>query len=258
MDSDSSEDEPASAKHCEDGPLAGIARQFTTTHWSVVQAAGYAPEKDARNAMEELCRTYWYPLYAYVRRRGHSVEESQDLTQEFFARLIEKHWLAEADASRGRFRNFLLGSLKHFLANERRHSRAAKRGGGQVPIALDDTAEARYVEEAVSDLTPERIYERRWARSVFEQALRRLRDQHVAAGKTHTYEVLVRFLSADTDDGEYIRLGKELEMSPAAVATAVHRLRQHYRRLVREAVAQTVDSPAELEEEMRWLLNALN
>jgi RNA polymerase sigma-70 factor (ECF subfamily) len=208
--------------------------------------------------LEELCRAYWYPLYAYVRRRGHSVQEAQDLTQEFFARLIEEQWLAEADARKGRFRTFLLTALNHFLAKEWRRSQAAKRGGGKVLISLDDTAEARYAQEPASHLTPETIYERRWALSLFDRALSRLRSQYVAAGKSRPFDLLKQYLSTEAADGEYAALALELEMSAGAVAAAVHRLRQHYRELVREEVAQTVESPADVEDEVRSLLAALN
>ena len=207
--------------------------------------------------MEELCRTYWYPLYAYVRRLGHPVEEAQDLTQEFFARLIEKQWLADADRRKGRFRTFLLTALNHFLANEWRHSHAAKRGGGKRLISLDDTTEARYAQEPACHLTPEKIYDRRWAMSLFDRALRRLREEYVAADKTGLYDHLKEFLSAEARDGEYDRLGLELEMSAGAVAAAVHRLRQHYRQLVREEVTQTVETPADVDDEVRALLAAL-
>ena len=208
--------------------------------------------------MEELCRTYWYPLYAYVRRRGHPVEEAQDLTQEFFARLIEKRWIADADSGKGRFRTFLLTALNHFLAKEWRRSQAAKRGGGQALISLDDTAEARYAQEPASHLTAEKIYERRWALSLFDRALGRLREQYASAGKAALYDRLQKFLSAEAADGEYARSGAELEMSTGAVAAAVHRMRQHYRELVRAEVAQTVETPAEVEDEVRSLLAALN
>lgn len=227
------------------------------THWSAVLAAGHTASPRATLAMEELCRTYWYPLYAYVRRRGHAVEEARDLTQEFFARLIEKHWLAEADPAKGRFRNFLLTALNHFLANEWRNARAAKRGGGQSPISLDDTAEARYADEPACDLTPEKIYERRWALSLFDRALARLREQYAAADKTRLYGCLKEFLSSEPGEGDYARVGAQLQMSSGAVAAAVHRLRQHYRGLVREEIAHTVNSPDEVEDEMRSLLTAL-
>lgn len=229
-----------------------------TTHWSAVLAAGQGESPRAAAAMEELCRTYWYPLYAYVRRRGYPVEEAQDLTQEFFVRLIAKQWIADADASKGRFRTFLLTALNHFLAKEWRRSQAVKRGGGQPLISMDDTTEARYAHEPAAQLTPEKIYDRRWALSVFEQALRRLNEEYAASGRTRLYDRLRGFLSAEARDGEYARLGAELEMTPGAVAAAVHRLRQHYRQLVRAAVAQTVEPPADVDDEVRALLTALN
>ena len=229
-----------------------------TTHWSAVLAAGQTDSPRAAAAMEELCRTYWYPIYAYVRRRGHGVEDAQDLTQTFFSRLIEKHWVADANPAKGRFRNFLLTALNHFLTNEWRNARAAKRGGGRSVISLDDTTESRYALEPASDLTPEKLYERRWALSLFDRALGHLREQYVAAGKTGLFDRLQKFLSSEASDGEYARLGAELEMSAGAMAAAVHRLRQHYRKLVREEVAQTVATPAEVEEEIRSLLAALS
>jgi len=233
-------------------------QRFATTHWSVVLAAQGPGSAGAADALEELCRTYWGALYAYVRRRGHPVEEAQDLTQEFFARLIEKQWLAEADRGKGRFRTFLLTALNHFLAKEWRRSRAAKRGSGQRLISLDDTAEARYLQEPASNLTPEKIYDRRWALSLFDLALNRLRERYAAAGKTRLYECLKEFLSSEAGEREYDRLGRELEMSAGAVAIAVRRLRQHYRQLVREEVAHTVDSPEDVEDEVRALLAAVN
>ena len=233
------------------------AGQFVTTHWSVVLQAGQEFSLDAQGALEALCRAYWYPLYAYVRRRGHSVEEAQDLTQEFFSRLIEKHWVADANPGKGRFRTFLLTALNHFLANEWRNARAAKRGGGRPVISLDDTTESRYALEPASDLTPEKLYERRWALSLFDRVLGRLREEYAAAGRTGLCERMQKFLSSEAGDGEYARLGAELEMSTGAIAAAVHRLRQHYRQLVREEVAQTVESPADVEEEIRSLLAAL-
>jgi len=207
--------------------------------------------------MEELCHTYWYPLYAYVRRRGHAVAEAQDLTQEFFARLIEKQWLAGADRGKGRFRTFLLTALNHFLANEWRRSQAAKRGGGKTIISLDDSAEIRYAQEPACHITPEKIYDRRWAVSLFDRALGRLREEYVGADKTRLYDRLKEFLTTEAHDGEYDRLGTELEMTAGAVAAAIHRLRQHYRQLVREEVAQTVETPADVDEEVRALLAAL-
>jgi RNA polymerase sigma-70 factor (ECF subfamily) len=229
---------------------------FQTTHWSVVLQAAQRQEGGGA-ALEKLCQDYWFPLYSYVRRGGRDAEEAKDLTQEFFARLLEKNWLAQADANRGRFRSFLLSALKHFLANEWRKKQAAKRGGGKSVVSLDDTAEALYLAEPASDLTPEKIYERRWALRLFERALGRLREDHQAAGKLAVFEALEPFLSAEAREGDYERVGAALGMSNGAVAGAVHRLRQRYRELVRDEIAQTVTSPAELEDEMRSLLAAL-
>jgi RNA polymerase sigma factor (sigma-70 family) len=232
--------------------------RFVTTHWTVVRAGATAESPHCAAALEQLCRAYWYPLYVYIRRRGHPIEEAKDLTQEFFARLIEKQWLAEADRTKGRFRTFLLTALNHFLANEWRRSQAAKRGGGKSVISLDDTAEARYAQEPASRLTPERIYDRRWALSLFDRALGRLREEYVNAGKSGSFDLLKKYLSIEAADGEYAQLATELEMSPGAVTAAVYRLRQHYRELVREEVAHTVESPDEVDAEMRWLLAALS
>ena len=229
-----------------------------STHWSAVLAAGQSGSPRAAAAMEELCQTYWYPLYAYVRRRGYAVEEAQDLTQEFFAEMLENHWLKSADPKRGKFRSFLLGAMNHFLANDWRRAQTLKRGGGKPLISLDDTAEQRYALDATTDLTPEKIYERRWAWSLFERAVSRLREQYTAAGKARLYDALKSFLAEDIDERDYTRLAAELEMTPGAVATAVHRLRDRYRELVREEVAHTVADPAEVEDEVRSLLAAMS
>jgi len=230
---------------------------FATTHWSLVAAGGADSSPRAMAALEDLCATYWYPLYAYIRRRGYPVEEAKDLTQEFFARLIEKKWIAEADRKKGRFRTFLLTVLDHFLANEWRRSHAAKRGGGNKIISLDDTAEARYAKEPVCKSTPETMYDRRWAMSLFDRALSRLREEYLGANKARHYDQLKRFLSTEARDGEYELIGRELELTPGGVAAAVHRLRQHYRQLVREEVAQTVEAPDDVDDELRALLAAM-
>jgi RNA polymerase sigma-70 factor (ECF subfamily) len=230
---------------------------FQTTHWTTVLSAGQNDSTEARLALAELCQAYWPPLYSYIRRSGHDPEQAKDLTQEFFARLLEKHWLAQADPTRGKFRSFLLSSVNHFLANEHRRQGAAKRGGGRAVVSLDDTAEALYATEPVSDLTPEKLYERRWALSLFERALARLREDYTAGGKGDLYNALKDFLSVEATDGDYARLGVSLGMNRGAVGTAVHRLRHRYRELVRDEIAKTVSSPAELEDEMRSLLAAL-
>lgn len=234
-----------------------VSGWFKTTHWSVVQDASGGDPAQAGAALATLCQTYWYPLYTYVRRLGHGPEDAQDLTQEFFARLLEKQWLAQVDANRGRFRSFLLTALKHFLANEWRRTQAAKRGGGQRLLSLDDTAEALYAQEPASDLTPEKLYERRWALRLFERALVRLEQDYQTAGRQDVYQALKEFLSAEAKCGEYAQVGERLGMTRGAVAAGVHRLRQRYRELVRDEIAQTVTHAAELEDEMRSLLAAL-
>jgi RNA polymerase sigma-70 factor (ECF subfamily) len=228
-----------------------------STHWSAVLAAGKPGSPEATAALEELCRTYWYPLYAWVRRRGYGIEEAQDLTQEFFSRMVEKHWLESADPKRGKFRSFLLAAMNHFLANEWRHAHTIRRGGGKALISLDDTAEKRYALEATIELAPEKIYERRWAWSLFERAVSRLREEYTGAGRDRLYEALKSFLADEIDEGDYPRLAAGLGMTHAAVATAVHLLRGRYRELVREEVAHTVADPSEVEDEMRSLLAAL-
>lgn len=233
------------------------AGTFHTTHWSVVLDAGQASSPQSAEALEWLCCTYWYPLYAYVRRRGYEVAEAQDLTQEFFARLLEKHWLGQADRTRGRFRSFLLGAMDHFLANEWRRAHAARRGGGKVLVSLDDTAERRYALEPAVALSPEKIYERRWALSLFEAALARLQQELHAVEKVELFQSLKDFLSAEPAEGDYSRIGEKFGMSAGAVASAVHRLRHRYRQLVLEEIARTVADPAEIENEMRSLLAAL-
>jgi DNA-directed RNA polymerase specialized sigma24 family protein len=229
-----------------------------STHWSAVPAVGQRGSPGAAAAMEDLCRTYWYPLYAYVRRRGYEVEEAQDLTQEFFAKMIENHWLKSADSKRGKFRSFLFGAMSHFLANDWRRAHTLKRGGGRCVIYLDDTAERRYALNATTDLTPEKMYERRWAWSLFDRAVSRLREQYASDGKGRLYDALKGFLADDIVEGDYARLAAQLQMTHGAVATSVHRLRERYRELVREEVAHTVADPAETEDEMRSLLASLS
>jgi len=230
---------------------------FKTTQWSAVLQVGAADEAQVQQALTRLCHSYWQPLYVYVRRRGHSAEDAEDLTQEFFARILEKKWLERADPSRGRFRCFLLAMMNNFLANDWRRGQAAKRGGGRAVISLDDTAEAFYQAEATSDVTPERLYERRCALVLFERALNQLRLSYYSTGKSELYASLKGFLSAEADDGDYARLATALGMSQAAVSTAVHRLRQRYRALVREEIARTVATPDEIDDEVRSLLAAL-
>jgi RNA polymerase sigma-70 factor (ECF subfamily) len=231
---------------------------FKTTHWSAVVHAGRDGSPQSSAALAQLCQAYWPPLYSFVRRSGHGPEDAKDLTQEFFARLLEKQWLAQADPGRGKFRSFLLAAMKNFLANERRRGQTAKRGGGNPVVSLDDTAEAIYDVEIASNLTPEKLYERRWALSLFDRALARLREDYQTSGKLAVYDALKEFLSVDTRDGDYAPAAKILGSTPGAVSVAVHRLRQRYRDLVREEIALTVENPEEVEAEMRSLLAALS
>jgi RNA polymerase sigma-70 factor (ECF subfamily) len=234
------------------------AAGFALTHWSVVLAAGRSDSTQARDALERLCRTYWFPIYAFVRRQGHSPHDAQDLTQEFFARLLAKHYLADADRAKGRFRSFLLASLKHFLANEWDKARAQKRGGGQVMIPIDiKTAETSCGFEPADDSTPDKIFERRWALTLLDQVLRRLRDEYVRDGKERLFEQLKPTLTEASRSVPYAEIATRLGTSEGAVKGAVHRLRQCYRELLRAEIADTVASPAEIDDEIRNLFAAL-
>jgi DNA-directed RNA polymerase specialized sigma24 family protein len=231
----------------------GIA-DFRTTHWSLVLCAGHDSSPQSAMALETLCRAYWYPLYVYVRRQGHGPHDAQDLTQEFFARLLRLNSLATVAPHKGRFRTFLLVSLKHFLADAWDAATAAKRGGNKPLVSLDEEgAEERYRLEPASEPTPDVAFERRWVMALLEQALARLLAEYASTGKVRTFELLKTFLETPADDGDYERAGAALGMNPGAVAVAVHRLRQRYRDLVRAEIAQTVSSPEEMEEELRHL-----
>ena len=243
-------------------PSAGnTGRQpaFVTTHWSVVITAGHSDTTRARDALGRLCQTYWHPLYAYVRRLGHSPHDAQDLTQEFFARLLGKNYLAGADESKGRFRSFLLASLKHFLANEWDKASAQKRGGGQIPIPIDfGTAETSCGFEPADNTTAEKVFERRWALTLLAQVLRRLREEHVRDGKEKLFEQLKCTLTEASRTVAYAEIARRLETTEGVVKVAVHRLRQRYREVLRAEIADTVASPGEVEAELRNLFAALS
>jgi RNA polymerase sigma-70 factor (ECF subfamily) len=231
---------------------------FATTHWSVVLAAGQSGSEQQAAALEKLCRAYWYPLYAYVRRRGHGPEDAQDLTQEFFLRLIEKNWLNGVAPEGARFRSYMLTMVKGFLANAYDRAQAAKRGGGRVIVPLDpQQAEERFSNEPATTETPESVFERRWALAVLEEALHRLRAAAGAADKARHFEHLNPFLSREPDDGEYARLAEQLGMSAGAVGVAVHRLRQRYRETLRATVADTLANPDQVDEELGHIFAAL-
>jgi RNA polymerase sigma factor (sigma-70 family) len=231
---------------------------FVTTHWSVVLTAGGSDTTRAQDALAKLCQTYWYPLYAYVRRRGHTPEDAQDLTQEFFARLLEKNWVGNADQAKGRFRSFLLSALNHFLADEWDKARAQKRGGGVPLVPLQfDTAETRYGIEPADPVTPERSFERRWALTLLEAVLNRLRTEYEQEGKAALFVKLHPCLVGERTAQPYANLAATLGISEGMVKSAVHRLRQRYRQLLREEIANTVGSAEEVDEELRHLFAVL-
>src|SRR5213594_329226 len=224
---------------------------FVTTHWSVVLSAGRSDTPRARQALERLCQTYWFPLYAYVRRRGYSPEDAQDLTQEFFARLLEGNRVQSADQQKGRFRSFLLAGMNNFLADEWDKSRAQKRGGGMRIVPLQfDTAETRYGCEPVDNVTPEASFERRWALTLLEDVLSRLRAEHERDGSSELFAALNPCLVGDRTSQPYLELAQRMGMTESAIKSAVHRLRRRYRQLLREEIAKTVASPSEVDDEL--------
>jgi RNA polymerase sigma-70 factor (ECF subfamily) len=231
---------------------------FATTHWTAVIAASRGNSPQANVALEELCRTYWYPLYAYVRRHGHSREDAEDFTQGFFARLLEKNYLEDVSSDKGKFRSFLLMAIKRFLANEWDRANSQKRGGGIAPLSLDwEDAETRYQITPADHLSPDKLYDRAWAVVVLEHVILRLRDEHSTEGKASLYEKLRPFLMMGKSEIPYGRAASELKMSEGAVRVAVHRLRRRYRELLRDEITQTLANPAQADEEMQALFSAL-
>src|SRR6266404_3695998 len=231
---------------------------FATTHWSVVLRAGHSSVPGAQEALETLCRTYWYPLYVYVRRQGQSPHDAQDLTQEFFARLLKKKYLRLADPDRGKFRAFLLKSLKHFLVNEWEKARTRKRGAGQCAIPLDvNIAESRYAAEPVKALTLDQVYEKRWAVTLIEAVLAGLRESYAATGRLPVFENLKAFIWGHQTKLSYAEAAPQLGLTEGAVKVAVHRLRSRYRELLRAEVAKTVATPSEVDEELQHLIAVL-
>jgi RNA polymerase sigma factor (sigma-70 family) len=231
---------------------------FATTHWSVVLTAGQRESPQAAEALEKLCRSYWYPLYAYVRRRGYRHEDGQDLTQAFFAHLLRRDFLNGVGREKGRFRSYLLACLKHFLADEWAKARRAKRGGNSPALPLDmEQAEERYQLEARVEADPERLFERRWALDLLKRVLDRLRREAADAGRQVVFGELECCLLGDRLTETYAKLGSRLGLSETAVKVTVYRLRQRYREILREEVAYTVTRPEELEAEMRYLLEVV-
>jgi DNA-directed RNA polymerase specialized sigma24 family protein len=236
---------------------AGERSNLLSTQWGLVAAASAEDAAESRAALEELYRLYSYPVYAFVRRRGYGPHDAQDVTQDFFVHLLEKGTLSRADSQRGRFRNFLLGALEHFLAHAAERAGAGKRGGGCQWVFLDDdTAENRQQFAAPEGFTAEKLFEAQWAAALVEATLARLRGELESEGKEHLFETLQGFLLG-RDNASYQEAADTLSLSLGALKTAIHRLRGRYRALLREEVARTVAAPAEVDEELRYLRAAL-
>jgi RNA polymerase sigma factor (sigma-70 family) len=230
--------------------------RFATTHWSQIAAACDGDDAAARTALAGLCEAYWYPLYAFIRRQGYSAEQSQDLTQEFFARLLERDFLGALDPTKGKFRSFLLAACQHFLSNERDRERAQKRGGGRTILSLTpESAEARYLREPSHVQTPEKLFERRWALTLLDTVLSRLREEHRDRGKEAHFDRLRVYLVGERGAPQ-TDVAAALGMSVGAVKVAAHRLRQRYRELLREEIARTVDDLTQVDDEIRQLFAA--
>ena len=233
-------------------PAAGNARWFATTHWSVVLEARQGDSAGAATALETLCRTYWPPLYAYIRSDGYSAPEAEDLVQEFFARLLGQDYLQRVNHGEGKFRSFLLAYLKNFLSEQRRRAKAQKRGGRNVFLSLDKSAgENGYLLEPVDDLTPDKVFERRWAQAVMQAAVNELRQEFAARGQAELFEILQDHQAHEPGAPSYAQLGAEFGMTEAAVKSSVQRMRHRHRELLREHIAHTVTRPEEIEEELR-------
>ena len=238
---------------------SGGSGQFTTTHWSVVLLAGQGSSPPAAAALEKLCRVYWYPLYVFVRRKGYPPHEAQDLTQSFFARLLDKNYLSAVDPSKGKFRSFLLAAVEHFLANEWRRGQAQKRGGKLTFLSFDEiSAEKQYLDAQAPSLSPEQLFDKQWATTLLEQVLSRLRDEFISAGKVTLFDNLKIFLTGETQIASYAELAARLGTTEAALKMAVSRIRHKYGELLRAEIASTVSKPEEVEEELRALFSALS
>jgi DNA-directed RNA polymerase specialized sigma24 family protein len=232
---------------------------FSTTHWSTVLAAADHGSAQSAEALEKLCRAYWYPLYAHVRQRGHDATEAEDLTQEFFLRFLAKDYLTHLRRGRGRFRNYLLTALNHFLADEWDRERRVKRGGGVRPLRIDfEAGEEFYRDEPVDQASPDRLYERRWALAALQYVLAQLREEYEQKGKGRLFDVLKNLLVDDPEELPWASACVELGMSEGALRIAAHRLRRRYGELFRREIANTVSTPEEIDEEMRYLLAVLS
>ncbi|MGE5213729.1 MAG: RNA polymerase sigma factor [Nitrospirota bacterium] len=243
---------------------AGEPREFVTTRWSLILSAAHfgSEEQRARDALAELCRTYWRPIFSFVRRRGYSIEDAQDLTQDFFVAILKNDWLQNADRNRGRFRSLLLKSLQNFLVNAAEKTHAHKRGGGVEFVSWDDwLAEAPsqlpIPIRALESLPPERLFDLTWAATVVEHALQRLREECESKGKLWLFQALSPHLAEERDEASYAKLSTELGIPDTAVKKQLHNMRQRYRSLLRAEVSQTVENPADIDDEIRYLCASL-
>ncbi len=242
-----------------DGGFPARRGKFATTRWSLVLAAGQQADARSAAALTGLCESYWHPVYGFIRRQGYSPEECADLTQEFFARVLEKNYFQDADPARGRFRAFLCAAIRHFLSNERDRAHTLRRGGATPPISLDvETAEGTYQIEPRDDLTPEKLFDRRWALILLERVLTRLRDQYTAAGKRELFDHLKGFLTGDSAGLPYADVARTLGMTEGAVKVAVHRLRRGFRHGLIQEIAETVAAPADIDAEIAYLMKAVS
>lgn len=239
-------------------PSPEFNRSFATTRWSLVQDA-HSFSDSSQNALETLCSSYWYPLYAFVRRKGVSPDDAQDVTQSFIAELLNRQSLKRAEPARGRFRAFLLGALNKFLAEWRRQSLAQKRGGGRMHFSIDwNSAEDRYLSEPAHQMTPERIFDRRWALTVLDTTLNELRKAYQSSDKSELFKAIEPYITSGGDQLPYSAIAESLNTSEGAIKVAVHRLRKKYREKLRAEIAQTVNSEADLEQEIAHLFDALS
>ena len=242
-----------------EGSTCAQPDRFTTTHWSIVLSARDPASPLATEALEKLCRTYWYPIYLYLRREGEDDATAKDLTQGFFARMLERNDLAQVQREKGKFRSFLLAALKHYVADEWDKARALKRGGGHAIISFDDTTfDDRYRLEPVDAMDAEKLYERRWALTLLEHARVRVREEYLKAGKAELYDRLNALESREQNAPSYAKLAAELELTESAVKSACFRMRRRYRELVREEVANTLDNPAEVDAEITYLISVVS
>ena len=239
-------------------PSSRVYDRFHTTIWSLVLSVRDADRAKARQALETLCGAYWYPLYAFVRRKRHNPEDAQDLVQGFFALLLERGDLEAVDRANGKFRSFLMAACSHYLANQADHDRARKRGSGRAPISIDRLkAEGRYDREPAHHLTAERLFERQWALTLLDHVLGRLEDEMIRAGKSRSFEALRPALLGGAERAPYAQIAAALGLSEEATRAAAHRLRRRYREILREEVGHTLDDPSEVEVEIRTLFSAL-